>query len=102
MGRDPDCVETKCNPPAIRRGIEKIIVHENYDQRSNFANDIALIRLDNAVPIYFEDPDISGVKPICLPWNENDVGRKTKNGDRYENLSFLNGKLTNQNSIQMY
>ena len=58
------------------------IVHEEYDQKSLFANDIALIRLDKAVPLYFEDKGLSGVKPICLPWNENDPGRETIDGNR--------------------
>ena len=85
VGEDPDCVNTNCNPPVIRRGVRKIIVHEDYDQKSLFANDIALIRLDKAVPLHFEDQGVSGAQPICLPWNENDVGRNTKDGDRYVN-----------------
>ena len=39
------------------------------------ANDIALIRLNEPVPLYDEDPSKSFVKPICLPWKEDDPGR---------------------------
>ena len=31
-------------------------------------NDIALIRLSEPVPLYSENPTLSGVEPVCLPW----------------------------------
>ena len=61
----------------IRRGVKKIISHENFDKDDkNYRNDIALVRLDQAVPLHIENPRISGAKPICLPWNNGDFGRK--------------------------
>jgi len=66
----------------IRRGVKEIISHENYDKNDkNYRNDIALVRLDQAVPLYLEDPKISGAKPICLPWNNNGFGIKTEDFD---------------------
>ena len=87
VGKDPDCAGNKCNPRAIKRGIRTLIVHENYNKKS-FANDISLIRLDRAVPLYQENPDISGAKPICLPWKQNDYGRVIENVFRYGNCYF--------------
>ena len=31
-------------------------------------NDIALIRLSEPVPLYSENPTLSGAEPVCLPW----------------------------------
>ena len=95
VNQDPDCDETStnCNPTVIRRGIKKIIVHENYEKHKNeaiqFANDIALIRLDQSVPLNSEDPTNSVVKPICLPWKRNDFGRKTEDVFGYVNFFFV-------------
>ena len=73
VGQDPDCQGGNCNPSVIRRKINKdnIVVHENYDKTNEFANDIALIRLDEAIPLFQEDPTKSAVSPICLPWSED-------------------------------
>ena len=80
-------IEDRCNPPVIRRGIKKIIRHEDYDKNDkNYKNDIALVRLDKAVPLYLEEPEISGAKPICLPWIDSDFGRKTGDFDGYVNI----------------
>ena len=95
VNQDPDCDETNtnCNPTVIRRGIKKIIVHQNYEKHKNeaiqFANDIALIRLDQSVPLNSEDPTNSVVKPICLPWKRNDFGRKTEDVFGYVNFFFV-------------
>ena len=45
---------------------------------STQANDIALIRLNEPVPLYNEDPKKSYVKPVCLPWMEDNPGRDLK------------------------
>ena len=57
-----------CNAPVIRRRIsnKNIILHEDYDYPKH---DIALIGMKNPVPLYQEDPKISSVSPICLPWS---------------------------------
>ena len=95
VNQDPDCDETNnnCNPTVIRRGIKQIIVHENYEKHKNeaiqFANDIALIRLDQSVLLNSEDPNNSVVKPICLPWKRNDFGRKTEDVSGYVKFFFL-------------
>ena len=92
VNQDPDCdarFEDRCNPPVIRRGVEKIISHENFDKNDkNYANDIALVRLDKSVPLYLEDPEISGAKPICLPWINGDFGRKTEDVNGYVDFLF--------------
>ena len=107
VNQDPDCDETNtnCNPIVIRRGIKKIIVHENYEKHRNeaiqFANDIALIRLDQSVPLNSEDPNNSVVKPICLPWKRNDFGRKTEDVFGYVKLFCLFLFLTHLSTIQI-
>ena len=49
-----------------------IIVHENYsvDRRGLYRNDIALIRLNESVPLHSEDPSQSMASPVCLPWSD--------------------------------
>lgn len=59
---DPDCTNDgrSCAPRKINREIktdDQIIVHENYQPGSQTqANDIALIRLNEPVPLYDDDP----------------------------------------------
>jgi len=74
---DPDCSrDGKCSPPKITRGIKEIIMHESYDEEPAFNHDIALIRLDQEVPLNSEDPKNSWVLPVCLPWAKDDFYRK--------------------------
>ena len=49
---------------------------------STQANDIALIRLNEPVPLHNEDPQNSYVKPVCLPWMEDNPGRDLKEGKK--------------------
>ena len=66
---DPKGCTTNCFPRRIARKANKKIVHENYD-RNTFKNDIALIRLDKPVPLYYNaNKNESGVIPVCIPWN---------------------------------
>ena len=38
-------------------------------------NDIALIRLNDSVPLFLEDHEISSsVVPVCIPWGKEDLG----------------------------
>ena len=48
---------------SFRRGVEKIIIHPNYDLPQQLNNDVCLIKL--AAPISF--PDHPTVRPVCLP-----------------------------------
>ena len=81
LGSDPDCnqMKTNCAPKRITREItsdNQIIVHESYTVSTDtLINDIALIRLNEAVPLYAEDPSISYVTPICLPWSKDYFAR---------------------------
>merc|ERR1712241_1371896 len=38
----------------------------------------ALIRLNEPVPLWIEDPKMSTAIPICLPWSINDPSRNLK------------------------
>ena len=74
VGKDPDCnrKKTKCNPPKITRKInadKDITVHQHYKSPDQYSNDIALIRIDKAIPLHQENPAVSAVSPICLPWS---------------------------------
>ena len=77
VGEDPDC--ENC-PSIIRRKINKdrdIIIHEDFNRRlgknlpERYANDIALIRIDEAIPLHQEETTRSLVEPICLPWSKS-------------------------------
>jgi len=80
LGKDMECVtssdkqETTCTTTVIKRQVEKMIIHEDF---TNSTNDIALIRLTEPIPLHSEDPNLSSVMPVCLPWNRNDPGRVT-------------------------
>lgn len=63
---NPDCRDdvsgTVCNDPYVEVPVAQIIVHEQYNPDSNNQpNDIALLRLQNAVRY------TDFIKPICLP-----------------------------------
>ena len=77
-------------------GIEEIIIHEDY---SNILgpNDIALIRVNESIPLYNpNNPKLSNVRPICLPWNRNDPGRELNSGKDEFLLKVLGwGQITN-------
>jgi len=83
VGEDPDCDSGSCNAPVIKRRVTKsdITVHENYDKENLFINDIALIRLDEAVPLFQDDQTKSSVVPVCLPWAEDSYPYSVKDGD---------------------
>ena len=75
---DPKNCNKDCFPKRIVRKVSKIIKHEEYGGRvPNLINDIALIRLDEPVPLHSEDPSISSVRPVCIPWNKDDPGKDT-------------------------
>ena len=68
LDTDPDCTSDSrsgagrsCAPKKITREIktdDQIIVHENYVPGSQTqANDIALIRLNEPVPLYNDNPE---------------------------------------------
>ena len=77
---DPDCttgLNGKCLAPIYKRKPAEIIVHENYDQNvTTSLNDLALIRVDEMMPLFSENSTISNVVPVCLPWKSNDPGRQ--------------------------
>ena len=99
VGRDPDCTTNtrtrrqSCAPPKITRKVVKTIIHEDYKKVAPFPNDIALIRLDEAVPLHQENPKFSSVVPVCLPWNNGDPGNNFIQGD--EMLIVGWGRITN-------
>ena len=70
VNRHRDC---KGCPPVIRRKLNRdkdFIVHEEYVNEVS-GNDIALIRIDEAIPLHREDPSRSLISPICLPWSRS-------------------------------
>ena len=101
VGRDPDCIRVNgkktCAPPKITRKVAKTIIHENYKKNPPFPNDIALIRLDEAVPLHQENPAISSVVPVCLPWNNNDPGNNLIQGDKLLVVGW--GRITNNKEL---
>ena len=86
IGKDPDCSRggEYCNAPVIKRKINyttDIIVHEAYDKEDGYKHDIALIRINDPVPLFQEDPEISSANPICLPWSEDSYAHYIEDGD---------------------
>jgi len=93
--KDPDC-ET-C-PKKITRKAGKIIVHENYSNSDEvsaetYRNDIALIRLNESVPLFSEDANKSITGVVCLPWSEDDDARYIEDG--YKTKATGWGKISN-------
>ena len=88
VGEDPDCNNEgrNCANPKITRTIidpsKQIIIHEQFRKRRNkdYRKDIALIRLNEPVPLFNEDSAISSVEPVCLPWLQNDAARNLDDG----------------------
>ena len=84
---DPDCPKqsghSPCGPKKITRKIAEVIKHENFGGRPSAPdNDIALIRLNEPVPLYSEDAFKSAVTPVCLPWSPNNEVRNIDEGKR--------------------
>ena len=89
LGTDPDCANQRrkigCIAPRIVRNVteQNILMHESYKKGvADSPNDIALIRLNEPIPLFYEDSSISSVIPVCLPWSETDPGRTMNSGDR--------------------
>ena len=99
VGKNPDCKKGSnnnlCAAPVIKRKFSEIISHENYKaENADSQDDIALIRLDEAVPLYVDDPTISSAMPVCLPWKKTDPGRDIKDGDFYYYFLYLTNIFT--------
>lgn len=92
---DPDCNSdgTACEAPVIRKAIDDITVHENYDPKT-VLNDIALIRVSEKIPLYYYEGN-SNVVPVCLPWKQTDTGRKLFAGNDLIVTGW--GRTTNDN-----
>ena len=88
LGTDPDCMSVGgrivgCTDPIINRKAAQVFLHPNYNISVKIGpHDIALIRVDEIIPLYGEENSKSSVLPICLPWNSEDPGRKLQQGDR--------------------
>lgn len=92
---DPDCEDC---PGKITRKVGKITVHENYlnseeVSAESYRNDIALIRLDEPVPLYSDAPEESIAGVVCLPWSEDDDARFIDDGDKTRATGW--GKMSN-------
>ena len=88
-----DCSKHQCAPPKITRNItskDQIIVHEDYDP-IKVRNDIALVRLNEPVPLFKDDPQKSSAIPVCLPWSENDPGTNLEKLEEEGKKAILTG-----------
>ena len=94
---NPDCRSGKCLPPIIKRSVGKVIVHENYVNGIP-RNDIALVRVTESIPLFSEEPSISSIIPICLPWKENDPGRNLREGDSLTFTGWGSNRAKNSKS----
>jgi len=94
IGTNPDCTRNTCAPSTVSRKVGKIIIHGQYSQ-SDKKNDIALIRLEESIPLHNENPTVSIASPVCLPWLEDDAGRFIERNSRTIIAGF--GQVTNRN-----
>lgn len=105
LGTDPDCLSVRgrivgCTNPIINRKAAEIFLHPNYNVSVKIGpHDIALIRVDEIIPLYGEENSKSSVLPICLPWNSEDPGRKLQQGDRLTVTGW--GKITNNARVNL-
>ena len=109
IGTNFDCTTSNsgkkmCAPKRIVRGVAKALVHDDYkvkgrsiivkpnendnDLFTKFPtgigsrNDIALLRLDESVPLNSENPTMSLVSPICLPWSKDKPAKYIHKGNK--------------------
>lgn len=78
---DPDC--RNC-PKRITMRItdpeKQITVHKDFD--SSGQNDIALIRFNEPIPLFSDDPSKSSIAPLCLPWGKDNPVRDLLDSDQ--------------------
>ncbi|XP_058451270.1 serine protease grass-like isoform X2 [Malaya genurostris] len=67
LATDQDCEGVKCSDPVQRRSVEKVIIHDGYNQ-DTFLHDIAIIVIDREVLLS------DSIKPICLPLIKFEIG----------------------------
>jgi len=72
----------KCAPKRLTRKVAKFKTHEKFTYTKGSKYDIALLRLEKEVPLFSDNPKVSFASPVCLPWNETDIGRNMSSGDR--------------------
>ena len=88
-----------CNPPIIQKKIDdtKTRIHERYNSTDR-SNNIALLRLKTKITLHSEDPVISIIAPVCLPWPDsyfgNDLCEYLKAGEDVQLTGW--GKVTNR------
>ena len=113
IGKDPDCESKPGGRNCIKkitRTASKVIVHEDYDASSpQVTNDIALIRLNEAVPLHEDAPASSnpkpGAMPVCLPWPSNlkdDLLDKIKDLENGERVTVTGWGLSSLNVTEKY
>lgn len=103
LENNPDCQMNKfgdlCNPPIISKKIDetKTRIHERYNSTDR-SNNIALLRLKTKITLHSEDPVISIIAPVCLPWPDsyfgNDLSLYLKEGEDVRLTGW--GKVTNR------
>ena len=84
-------------PSVIKRKISEVIIHEEYGGRKNpFKNNIALIKVDEEIPMAWEDSKQSSIVPVCLPWESSDPGNNLLQNDKL----LFTGWGTTENSTE--
>lgn len=87
-----------CAAKIVSRKPAKTIIHKGYDPGRTWRGyDIALIRVDKAIPLHSENSNLSGVSPVCIPFEPDDPGRKLLEGDRLVVTGW--GRITNSFKI---
>ncbi|KAB7503143.1 Serine protease easter, partial [Armadillidium nasatum] len=81
LDSDEDCIEDRNSRQRrcfshIVSGFEDIVIHPTFDKEAEFADDIALIRLN--ITLSFDRDDNVLIRPVCLPSSDlrvRDYGR---------------------------
>ena len=100
VATDPDCLGSGCAPNVITRTDTdfKIIRHQSYDY-SDRSNDIGLLRMNEPIPLFYEDSSISRIVPVCLPWKSSDPNAEIDDEDDGKKIMVTGwGRVTNDRS----
>ena len=110
LENNPDCQMNKfgdlCNPPIIQKKIDgtKTRIHERYNSTDR-SNDIALLRLKSKITLHSEDPVISIIAPVCLPWPDsyfgNDLSAYLKEGEDVRLTGWGKSTTLQQESLKI-
>ena len=81
--RQTEMGKTRCPEPVLQLTlVDVILITFGHGIGIGSRNDIALLRLNESVPLNSESPTMSLVSPICLPWSKDKPSRNIHKGNK--------------------